>query len=124
MSPQQLQNELGLAARRGNAKLSEAEYADAAALVAQGKSPVDAVATIKAQQAPVAAPPKFTMNAAESKAYARLLSAGKSHPEAVNAIVQQRALAQSLRTPSGEEVRNAVAERNATDRWGPNRPGR
>lgn len=50
LSPQRIQNELGLAARRANARLTEAEYATAAEMVKQGVHPVEAVLKIKAMQ--------------------------------------------------------------------------
>lgn len=126
MSPQRIQNELGIQARRQQVTLSEPEYKQAAELVRAGKTPTEAVATMKAQQpppaaAPTAGPDKLRLTAAETQAYAKLRIAGKSHEEAVGAIEEQRRLAQTFGLPTGEDVRKAVAERNATGRWGATR---
>ena len=116
LSPQQLQNELGLAARRGHATLSEAEYVEAAQLVSQGKTPVQAVMEMKHRQPPPP-PVKLQMNAAESKLAARLIASGKTEAEARAAIEQGRALASQLGTPQSENVRRRVVDRNAAGQW-------
>lgn len=120
-SPQRLRNEVGLAARRANAKLSEQEYAIAEGMVKQGASPIDAVRTVAQVAKPAATPaiPKPKLTAAETKEYVRLRSAGKSNQEAMESLAQQRELAQKFGTPSSDEVRRRVAERNATGRWSP-----
>jgi hypothetical protein len=124
MSPQRIRNEVGLAAHRLGLTLTDDELTAADAIVAQGYSPVDAVQglqAIKVQAAPVvAAPPKLSMTAAETTAYSRLRAQGLSHEAAVASIEQQRQLASALGTPSNETVRQRVAERNATGRWGRN----
>lgn len=133
LSPQRIQNELGMAARRQRVKLSEAEYAEAESRVRQGQTPAEAVTTIAQRQTASPAPatstaaeapapkvPELTrskLTAAESKEYLRLVKAGKKHHEAMAAIQQLRDLAARFGTPSPEEVRRAVAERNATGRW-------
>jgi hypothetical protein len=61
------------------------------------------------------------MTVAEIRAFVELRQAGKSIEEATAAIEQQRQLAQALGTPTGENVRRAVAERNVTGRWGKTR---
>lgn len=118
-SPQQIRNEVGLAAHRAKAKLSEAEYAKADELVAQGTSPAEAVAHAVAARgtAPAAAAAKVKLSAAEGKVYMQLRGKGKTHDEALKSIESQRTLAGKLGTPSSEEVRSKVAERNVTGRW-------
>lgn len=120
LSPQQIRNEVGIAARRSGTKLSDQEMAQADALVAQGKSPTDAVAQVIASQAKAAtsgAVAKIKLSAAEGKVYMQLRGKGKTHEEAVSAIDAQRKLAGSMGTPSSEEVRSRVAQRNVTGRW-------
>lgn len=116
LSPQRIQNELGLVARRTGAKLSEAEYSTAAELVAQGKSPAEAIASTIGERGRTL---KATFTAAESKVYTRLRDAGKNDREALAAIEAQRALAARLGTPSSESVRQAVKSRNETGQWKP-----
>lgn len=118
-SPQQLRNEVGLAARRSGAKLSDHEYALAEDMVKQGVSPADAVKTVaqKVAQPTQTATARLRLNVAEAKEYARLRGAGKTHQEAADAILVQRTLAQKLGTPSSKQVQQDVTERNATGRW-------
>lgn len=118
-SPQRIQNELGLTARRTGAKLSEQEYQQAGALVAQGKTPADAILqTVGARaKTAAAAPAKLKLSAAEGKVYLQLRQKGKTHAEATEAIESQRALAEKLGTPSNTQVGLEVAIRNATGRW-------
>lgn len=130
-SPQRIRNEVGLAERRGGLKLTEVQREQADRLVAQGAAPAEAVTSVAAEApaasapTPTTAPPapasaaaqKLHLNAAESKEYLRLRNAGKTHPEAQEAIEQQRTFARQFGTPSVEAVRKAVAERNATGRW-------
>jgi hypothetical protein len=137
LSPQRIQNELGIAARRQQVALTEPQYKAATALVAQGKSPAEAVTEIASRTA--AATPAATaatmsagspapmktpkgssrakLSADEADEYLRLLESGKTHDEAVGALMQQRQLAAKLGTPSPDSVRRRVAERNATGRW-------
>ena len=119
MSPQRLRNEVGLAARRANTKLTEQEYAVAEGMVQQGASPAEAVRTVAqvAKPAPAPAIPKPKLSAAETREYVRLRGTGKTNDEAMQALADQRALVAKLGTPSPETVRQAVAERNATGRW-------
>lgn len=135
MSPQRIQNELGIAARRAKVTLTEPEYDQAAELVAkQGLTPVEAVARMKPPpvpppsaasvvepppvQSPQAALAKARLNGAESTEYMRLIRSGKTPPQALQAIEEQRALAKRFGTPDSETVRKAVKDRNATGRWG------
>lgn len=136
-SPQRVRNEVGMAERRGGLLLTEAQRAEADRLVEQGMAPREAIQTAAGPAAetsaatPSVAPaasapatavaPKAHLTAAESQAYTRLRRAGKTHQEAVQAIETQRDLAQRLGTPSPEDVRRSVAERNATGRWRPQR---
>lgn len=114
-SPQRVQNELGQQARRQGAKLSESEYAKATELVAQGKTPAEAVAdTVKARPATGA---RVKLTAAESKTYNALRAKGKTHAEIMEAIEQQRELALRLGTPSSETVRQRISKRNKTGDW-------
>lgn len=121
-SPQRIQSELGLAARRGAVTLTEAEYQAAGELVAQGKSPAEAIArTVGARQAAVAAQPaspappaaatKFKMNVAEVKVYDRLRAIGLTHEAALESIEEQRGLVAKLGTPSAEAVRKQIKSR-------------
>ena len=115
MSPQRIQNELGLAARRGNVKLTEPQYQQAADLVKAGKTPGDAVRAVSGGTAPAPSPaaatPKPRMSAAETREYVRLRSAGKTNEQAIEALQQQRAFAAKYQTPSAEEVRARIAAR-------------
>ncbi len=115
MSPQRIQNELGLAARRQKVKLTEPQYQQAAELVGAGKSPTEAVQAVQAAQPPT--PAKLKMTADQVKAYYSLRNQGKSDAEAMKALLAQVELAKALGTPSGEAVRTAVAQRNASGRW-------
>lgn len=128
-SPQRIRNEVGMAARRSGAQLSDEQMTVADRMVGEGVSPADAVRAVAAGAPPVAAPvaaadpaaaaARFRLTAAEAKVYGRLRQAGKSHQEAQASIEMQRELAAQLGTPSGEAVRTSVAERNATGRWQP-----
>jgi hypothetical protein len=115
-SPQRLRNEVGLAARRQKATLTEQEYAVVEGMVQQGVKPADAVATV-AQQ--IAKPPtaKLRLSVAEAKEYMRLRGAGKTDQEAAEAIRMQQKLAKQFGLPSSKTVQQQVAHRNATGRW-------
>lgn len=117
-SPQRIQNELGLAARRSKVTLTEEEYAAAAEQVAKGHAPAGVVSQLKAMKA-AQAPPKLRLDSEESKVYTQLRRTGKTHQEAAQAIEQLRALATKLGTPASAAVRSQVADRNATGRWTP-----
>jgi hypothetical protein len=119
LSPQQLRNEVGLAARRQNLKLSDQELEIADGMVRQGVSPADAVKTVAQVAKPAPTPPaaKPKLSAAETKEYVRLRSAGKTNQEAMEALRQQREFVAQFGTPSTADVRSRVAERNATGRW-------
>jgi len=127
-SPQRIQNELGLAARRMKVSLTAPQYQEAADLVRQGQTPTAAVAQVNrgsgaSPVAPGAGPttpppgPKPKVPAAVMAEYARLRRLGKSHAEAVDILEFQQALIRRMGTPSTEAVREAVAERNASGRW-------
>ncbi len=125
MSAQRIRNEVGLAARRSNLKLTEPELAQADGLVREGLTPVQAVkqvggqtAATPAASAPTASskPPKMT--AAETREYVALRSKGKTHQEAAEVLQAQRELAKRFGTPSPEDARKAVQQRNKTGRWG------
>ncbi len=116
MSPQRIQNELGLAARRSKVTLTEPQYQQAADLVNQGKSPMEAVLKVGKSAEPVAVA-KPRLLAAETREYVRLRTAGKTDQQAMDAIAAARNLAKTLGTPSSETVRQAVVKRNATGRW-------
>lgn len=135
LSPQRIQNELGIQARRQKVTLSEPQYKAATDLVSQGKSPAEAVTDVARRTASTpppavatpeaAAPPKKTpkaparakLTADEADEYLRLTGTGASHEEAVEALMQQRQLAKKLGTPSPESVRRRVAERNIRGKW-------
>lgn len=121
LSPQRIRNEVGLAARRQNLKLTEEQYAVAERMVAEGHPPMDSVKLVHAETSPLqtqtSARAKPRISATEMQEYIRLRSAGKSEQEATEAILSQRKLAQRLGTPSVETARARVAERNATGRW-------
>lgn len=136
MSPQWIQNDLGLAARRSKVTLTEPQYQAAEKLVREGMSPADAVADVARRvtsAAPVSAaspatppspkaptkkgPTRARLTADEADEYLRLLDRGMSHDEAVAALMQQRTLAKKLGTPTPDSVRHRVAERNVTGRW-------
>lgn len=117
-SPQRIQNELGIQARRQQVTLSKAQADEAATLVSQGRTPADAVAQVATKaNTPLLARPK--LSAAETKVYARLIGQGKTDAEATQILEQQRLLVGQLGTPSSETVRQSVARRNNTGRWEP-----
>jgi chromatin segregation and condensation protein Rec8/ScpA/Scc1 (kleisin family) len=131
MSPQRIQNELGLAARRAKLAPTAEEYAQATDAVAQGRTPQEAIAELAAKKPTPSAPAAETpapKKARASKApiptdkdelleYAKLIRAGKTHKQAMTAIAQQRALAKQFGTPSVAEVEARVDARNRTGRW-------
>lgn len=118
MSPQRLRNEVGLAARRQNLKLTDQQYAVAEDMVRQGASPMESVKLVHGETAAaLTLPKKLKLSAADTKEYMRIRNLGKSDREAMEIVQAQRELAQSLGTPSVEDVRSRVAERNATGRW-------
>lgn len=112
-SPQQIRNEVGLAERRAKLTLTDEQRVMADQMVAQGTPPMSAVQ----QLARSAAAAKQTLNAVEVRAYQQLRATGASHQEAVDAINAQRALIEKLGTPSLDNVKALVAQRNATGRW-------
>jgi hypothetical protein len=128
MSPQRMQNELGLAARRANLKLTEPQFAEAETLMRAGKTPVEAVTTVAS--GPAAAAPtvvtaagetagKLKLNRDELNEYVRMTKSGIAPADAVMAIAKQRALQQALGTPTTSEVIRRVVDRNTTGRWQP-----
>ena len=117
---------MGLAERRTGVKLSEAQRAQADALVAQGHEPRAVVRAVAEATAPATTPtaatgspatPKPHLNAAETTAYGEMRRKGLTHPQAMASIEQQRAFQQQFGLPSSEAVRTAVLDRNATGRW-------
>ena len=112
-SPQRIRNEVGLAARRAKVTLTEDQLGRADDLVQAGQTPTEAVAAVS----PLQPPPKVKITAAEMGAYTELRRRGRSHEEATAAILAQRQLAGRLGTPTPEEVRQSVAEREVTGRW-------
>lgn len=124
--PQKFLNEVALQAKREGLTLSDGEYAVAHGLTEQGATPAEAVRQIGATRAATAPPaaasgpaaPKLKLAGQEQREYLRLRNQGLSHQQAEDLIVSQRALSGSLNLPSGETVRQSVAERNATGRWG------
>jgi hypothetical protein len=131
MSPQRIQNELGLAAIRANLKLTEPQFAAAETLVRAGKTPVEAVTTVASGPAAAAveAPTvvtaagesagKLKLNRDELNEYVRMTKSGISPADAVMAIAKQRQLQQALGTPTTSDVVRRVVERNVTGRWKP-----
>lgn len=113
MSPQRIQNELGLAARRAGLKLSEPDYQRAAELVTQGQSPTDAVKAVAAPDPAV----KPKLSGAEFQAAQMLVQKGMAPDDAVRTVIGQRAFAARFGLPSSETVRTRVANRNDTGRW-------
>lgn len=136
-SPQRIQNELGIQARRQRVQLTEPQYKAATELVARGRTPAEAVAEVARMTRPPAtvsaaaevapasspvpkskkAPARAKLTADEADEYLRLLEKGQTHEEAVALLLKQRALVSKLGTKAGETVRREVAERNATGRW-------
>lgn len=129
-SPQRVKSEVGLAYRRSaeykrGLRLSDDQIDEADRLVAQGKTPVEAVREVAARaegSAPVATsqpaaapPPKTTIP--EAAEYVRLRRLGKTHEQALAAIEEQKTLAEKLGTPSPETVAEKVSDRNKTGRW-------
>jgi len=102
MSPQRLQNELGLAARRAQVKLSEPEYQQAAELVKGGQAPADAVQAVAQKQAP-----RPHLSGPEVQLYLKLRASGKSDADAVAALTAMRAMNErfGLKTPTIEETK-------------------
>jgi predicted house-cleaning NTP pyrophosphatase (Maf/HAM1 superfamily) len=115
-SPQRIQNELGIQARRQKVTLTEPQYQEATALVRAGQSPAQAVQAMGTPKA-VPAAPKLKVSAAETSTYLQLRHMGKSDAEAKALIQLQRDLAQRLNMPSSEAVRQSVAGRNVTGEW-------
>lgn len=123
---QSVRNDLGIAAKRSKVELSEPQYAEAAQLVRQGKTAVEAVAeTAKTQTgaaaapkaAPVKPPARMRLTPDETAEYQRLVQAGKSELEAKLAIVQQRELVAATGATPLPKARARVAVRQATGRW-------
>jgi hypothetical protein len=124
MSPQWIQNDLAVAARRANVKLTEPEFRQAETLVRQGQSPVEAVASVKGGATPTPPAPSTTkpkMSAAETREYTKLRRAGKTHEEASQMLESQRALTQTLGTTPVGQMDKAVRQRQRTGRWGDER---
>lgn len=106
-------NELAIQARRQGATLTEAESQAAAGLMhSHGVSATEAVKTVVALKA---APPGLSTE--EASNYAALRAQGKPHNAAMAAIQQMRTLREKFGLPSGEQVTDAVTQRNATGKW-------
>jgi hypothetical protein len=107
---------VGLAARRLKVTLTEPQAKVAEDLVATGQTPTAAIAAAAPDvKPPPAAKPKIL--AAEMKAYSELRRLGKSHAEAVQALEAARDFARRFGTPSSEEMRRMIAERNLSGQW-------
>jgi hypothetical protein len=122
MSPQAIQNDLALSARRMGVTLDEAGYAAATERVTVGGlSPAQAVHEVGQQATPtVAAKPPARMRPTvdEAKEYARLLAAGKTTEEATQLILdvrKLRAMVPGTKTP--RQMRGRIAKREATNEW-------
>ena len=130
-SLQRIRNEVGLAEKRSQLTLTEAQREQADRLVAQGLAPKHAVQAVAGPSAPAiqtVSPPaaaapaqaatlKAKLTAAETTEFFRLRKMGKTPTEAYTAIELQRGFARQFGTPSPEAARQAVAARNATGRW-------
>jgi putative ubiquitin-RnfH superfamily antitoxin RatB of RatAB toxin-antitoxin module len=110
MSPQAIQNDLGVAARRLKVSLhpGSPQAAQAEALVRQGASVEDAVQAS-------ALPAKVKLSAAESTVYDALRKSGLSDEQAAKLLTATRTLNANL--PTDAEVQAAVRKRNETGRW-------
>jgi hypothetical protein len=110
MSPQAIQNDLGVAARRLKVSLppGSPQAAQAEALVRQGTSVEDAVQAS-------ALPAKVKLSAAESTVYDALRKSGLSDEQAAKLLTATRTLNANL--PTDAEVQAAVRKRNETGRW-------
>jgi hypothetical protein len=132
LSPQRIQNELGIQARRQSVRLSQEQYAEATALVNQGQSPAEAVAqvaknpqaavqttaAVESPQAPATTgkiPKRSRLTADEADEYLRLLEKGMTHQEAVSQLMDQRKLATKLGTMTPDTMRERVARRLSRD---------
>jgi hypothetical protein len=104
---------VGLAARRAKLTLTDAQYAEAEALVLKGQSPASAVRAV----APAPTLKLTDLTTAEMRAYTAARKDGVPHDEAMKLVAATRELVTRLGTPSPAAVREAVAERNATGRW-------
>jgi hypothetical protein len=60
---------------------------------------------------------KAKLTASEVVVAMDLVRRGMAAEDAMRAVLQQRALVESLQTPSGASVAGAVANRNRTGRW-------
>lgn len=112
-SPQRIQNELGLAARRAGVTLTEPQYQQAAELVKQGQVPTEAVLSIAKPAAAV----KEKLSGAEFQAAQSLIEKGLASDVALKTVLGQREFAARFGLPTNETVRTKVATRNATGRW-------
>lgn len=113
-SPQRIANETGLAARRQKVSLSKEQYAEAEALVKSGTAPAEAVQSVAAKAG--------QLTAEETRLYAQLREAGKSHEEATRGIEAMRTITTRHGTPDTERVLREVVERNVSGRWKPETP--
>lgn len=91
--------------------------AQADALVAAGQTPQAAVVAVAPPPSAPRPAPKVKVSAAEMRRYDQFRQRGHSHEEAVALMQAQRDLATRLGTPTSEQMRQGVAERNVTGRW-------
>lgn len=120
-SPQQIRNDVGLAYRRAKpfVKLTDEQLEQADALVAKGTTPQEAIAkiteTAKPAETPKPAasvpPAGMKMSAAEAKEYVRVVKAGKTQAEAVDAIKALRKLAGVPGAMTTEQMESEIAAR-------------
>lgn len=89
LSPQAIQNALGLAARRTGARLSPEQFTAAESLVRAGRAPAEAIAAAGEMQPAVAA---SALTAEERAVVDSLVASGKTAEEARAAIQAQRDL--------------------------------
>lgn len=121
-SVQSVRNDLGIASKRAKTPLTEPEMAEAARLVREGQTPVEAVAAVaqrQASQAPavVRPPVRMRLTPDETTEYERLVRAGKSDVEAKLAIAQQRELVATTGATPLPKAKARVDVRKATGRW-------
>jgi hypothetical protein len=97
--------------------------ADASPVETPPATPAPRAESVAAQSAPTPsgepAPslPKPKLVGKELKEYVRLINSGKSPAQALEELAVARELRDRLGLPSDEDVRRAVADRNATGRW-------
>jgi hypothetical protein len=112
-----VQSDLGIAARRQGVTLSDAESTAAETLMRDhGVSANEAVQTVGQLQAK-RTPSGLTLSPEEASQFDALKQQGQSGAQAEAAILKLRTLAKKLKTPSSDQVTDAVKRRNETGRW-------